>query len=190
MQVLSHISQRLADMHAAGIVHRNLKPSNVMWLPQQNRWAVVDFGCAAAIGSVSPARYTLAYAAPEFVATCNDLSCNVHQQHQDAMQCNCSPELGRHPEQASAAGSPNGRLAIATGGPYSSERRILAASPASDAWAVGVMAYEMLSGASAFDFVKNGREGVRVCQHCLALGQLHRISLRGKCFSWLVHIQR
>ena len=56
---------RLADMHDAGYVHRDLKPANVMWLPRENRWIVIDFGCAARIDEPAPLNFTLAYAAPE-----------------------------------------------------------------------------------------------------------------------------
>jgi serine/threonine protein kinase len=48
-------------------VHRDIKPGNVMWLPSQNRWTVIDFGCAAHIGTEAPTGYSLLYAAPEVV---------------------------------------------------------------------------------------------------------------------------
>jgi serine/threonine protein kinase len=63
--VLSNIGKRMADMHAAGYAHRDLKPANVMWLPRENRWTVIDFGCAARIGSSAHVAFTLTYAAPE-----------------------------------------------------------------------------------------------------------------------------
>jgi eukaryotic-like serine/threonine-protein kinase len=56
-------------MHEAGFVHRDLKPANVMWLPRENRWTIIDFGCAARIGKPAPLSFTLAYAAPEVVHT-------------------------------------------------------------------------------------------------------------------------
>ena len=47
VQVIYHIAQRMAEFHAAGYVHRDLKPGNVIWLPRTNRWTVIDFCCAA-----------------------------------------------------------------------------------------------------------------------------------------------
>ena len=48
-------------------MHRDLKPGNIMWLPSQNRWTLIDFGCAARINSQACKGFTLAYAAPEAV---------------------------------------------------------------------------------------------------------------------------
>ena len=67
MQVLANVALRLAEFHAAGYVHRDLKPANVMWLPRENRWTVIDFGCAGKIGATVPLSFTLVYAAPEVI---------------------------------------------------------------------------------------------------------------------------
>ena len=111
--MLFNISQRLAELHDAGFVHHNLKPSNVMWLPRQNRWTVVGFGCVARTGTAAPLNFTLAYAAPEVVQA------------------------------------------------LSMERKDIESVPALDAWSLGVMAFELLTGAPAFDFASDGRATVR-----------------------------
>jgi eukaryotic-like serine/threonine-protein kinase len=116
LQMLSNISARLADMHEAGFVHRDLKPANVMWLPRENRWTVIDFGCAARIGAPAPLSFTLAYAAPEVVHAF---------------------EMGA---------------------------KSIESTPALDAWSLGVMAFELLTGLPAFRLVTDGRS--KVCCSC------------------------
>jgi serine/threonine protein kinase len=112
-QVLSNIATRLADMHAAGYVHRDLKPANVMWLPRENRWTVIDFGCAARIGSMQRLSFTLAYSPPEVV------------------------------------------LAL------EHEQELMKATTALDAWALGIMAVELLTRAPAFRIISDGFSTVR-----------------------------
>ena len=76
MQIIHHICECLSDLHATGYVHRDLKPENVMWLPSQNRWTLIDLGCAARIGEPAPlgfANKNLRYCAPE-VARANMLT--------------------------------------------------------------------------------------------------------------------
>jgi serine/threonine protein kinase len=49
-------------------VHRDLKPVNVMWLPRQNKWTVIDFGFVALTGEKASLRFTFAYAPPEVIS--------------------------------------------------------------------------------------------------------------------------
>jgi serine/threonine protein kinase len=128
LQMLSNISARLADMHEAGFVHRDLKPANVMWLPRENRWTIIDFGCAARIGAPAPLSFTLAYAAPEVVHAF---------------------EMGA---------------------------KSIESTPALDAWSLGVMAFELLTGLPAFRLVTNGRS--RVCCSCRFFRFAHGLTLR------------
>ena len=115
MQILSSICQRLKALHAAGYVHRDLKPASVMWLPRQNRWTLVDFSSIACIGSKAPLNSTFAYAAPEVIA-------------------------------AFTAGEPD-----------------VETSSALDAWSLGVIAFELLTGATAFKLLTDGAPRVRCC---------------------------
>eukprot|EP00892_Ulva_mutabilis_P004417 jgi/Ulvmu1/2347/UM013_0195.1 len=112
MPVLANIAKRLEDMHNAGYAHRDLKPGNVMWLPRENQWTLIDFGAAGRIGEEAPLTFTFAYAAPEVLAA-------LHR----------------------------GESSVAV-------------SPAVDAWALGVMIFELLTGRPAFDVFMKGRDSV------------------------------
>lgn len=67
LQVLSHIADRLKDLHDAGYVHCDIKPGNIMFLPRTKRWTLIDFGCAAKTGTWICTGFGLFYAAPEAV---------------------------------------------------------------------------------------------------------------------------
>ena len=66
--MMQQLALRMKAFHALGYVHRDLKPGNVMWLPRENRWTVIDFGCAVKTGEPARLGFSLAYAAPEVVA--------------------------------------------------------------------------------------------------------------------------
>lgn len=51
LSIMIHVTTVVGRLHDAGWVHRDLKPTNAVFLPQQARWALVDFGCAARRGA-------------------------------------------------------------------------------------------------------------------------------------------
>ena len=65
---MHQLALRMKDFHALGFVHRDLKPGNVMWLPRENRWTVIDFGCAARTSEAAKLAFSPTYAAPEVIA--------------------------------------------------------------------------------------------------------------------------
>jgi hypothetical protein len=50
LEVLCAVTESLERLHRLGLAHRNIKPSNILWLPRQEKWTLCDFGCAAKIG--------------------------------------------------------------------------------------------------------------------------------------------
>ena len=67
LAIVGHLARRVNDIHRAGLVHRDLKPGNVMWLPSINGFTVIDFGSTVRVGKEAYISCTLAYAAPEAV---------------------------------------------------------------------------------------------------------------------------
>jgi len=61
------LAERLADLHALSVVHRDLKPSSVMYFPQDGRWKLIDLDAAAIIGEEAKICCTLEYACPEVI---------------------------------------------------------------------------------------------------------------------------
>lgn len=112
MQALCLIAERLAHLHGSGWVHRDLKPGNVLRLPGQHSWTLMDFGCAARSGTSVPITFSPSYAPPEVA------------------------------------------VALERG-----DRNIVA-DAAADMWALGVMAFELLTSEPVFQPLVSTRETI------------------------------
>lgn len=45
------VTRQLVRVHAADVVHRDLKPGNVLWMLQTQQWKLIDYGIAARCGA-------------------------------------------------------------------------------------------------------------------------------------------
>lgn len=64
LAILDQVCRGASAMHASGLIHGDLKPSNVLFGPAF-RAVLTDFGLAHRIGAAAPAWSTPAYGAPE-----------------------------------------------------------------------------------------------------------------------------
>ena len=68
MQILTG----LKDIHAEGIVHTDVKPTNVMFFQESVTWKLVDLDGARKMGESRAACFTVPYAAPEVLREWRD----------------------------------------------------------------------------------------------------------------------
>ena len=50
------VARLLVHVHSAGVVHRDIKPGNVLWMLQSQTWKLIDYGIAARTGACAASR--------------------------------------------------------------------------------------------------------------------------------------
>lgn len=64
---LSQILEALVELHRQRVVHRDLKPTNIMWFSKEHMWKLVDLDTCVPNGTPSSVIYTPLYAPPEAI---------------------------------------------------------------------------------------------------------------------------
>src|SRR6516165_3306423 len=62
---IANVAEGLLEVHARGIIHRDIKASNILWDPARDEAKLTDFGVAGRLGATRTAVGTPVFMAPE-----------------------------------------------------------------------------------------------------------------------------
>ena len=158
LQVIQFVAQALEAAHAKGLVHRDLKPGNIMVAPGKGeegpRVKVLDFGLARLAGTQSTGEFQITPAAVPNLALLQALEEAEKKRQSDGRDTAMSRTEGERRdasgphswEQLTQAGTFMGSPS------YASPEQIQgqAAGPSSDVFSLGIVAWELLAGEHPF----------------------------------------
>jgi serine/threonine protein kinase len=65
LQIALQISEQVLVLNGAGLVHADIKASNIIWSPWKLRWVLIDFAGVRAIGHTGRFSTTAEFCGPE-----------------------------------------------------------------------------------------------------------------------------
>lgn len=141
LQVLLDVVHSVRGIHAAGLVHTNINPSNVMWVPSEGEWVATGVTNVVQRGAQITPGHCDGFSLPH-----------------------SAPELARLLPRRRACGFDGSESEDSRTQEWWLEGPLIA-DPSLDAWAIGVLAWELLTGAPAFDVEEEGELEVRPCSY-------------------------
>ncbi|GLH71592.1 hypothetical protein GETHLI_00940 [Geothrix limicola] len=181
LQVIRSVALALEAAHAKGLVHRDLKPRNIMVAPgsgdQGPKVKVLDFGLARLTDPQNPGEYQLTPPAVSNLALLQALAEAEQKRNADRRDTAANPIEGAWRD----ASGPHSwekltQAGVFMGSPsYASPEQIQgqAAGPASDVFSMGIVAWELLAGEHPFP-----GEG-RIRMRAIVEGARRELKVRG-----------
>lgn len=172
LPVLQEIATAVATVHEAGLVYYALKASDIVWLESLQQWHLADFGATVPAGAPALLPAVQMLCARTAASQASPLrGQHLHRSASASLHTRASPylhvSLPAKPRDHSASLLQHARARLRAGSETSpmsimqaaapevllaaeSECPVVEANPATDVWALGVVAYELLTSSNIF----------------------------------------